>query len=225
MTGQTVGVIGAGNMGRSVVRRCVVAGHDVLLAARRPGQAEDAARAIAAEADDQAGSARAVSAQEAVTADLVVLALWHPHTVDVATAHADALDGKIVIDIANPLDETFTGLTLPPTTSAAEELARAVPGARVVKALNTITATTLGGEGIDGAALDTFVASDDREAKTAVVDLLTGLGLRALDGGVLANSRFLERMSAFGIELSLRYATGEAFGFKFLPQSGVGPAA
>ena len=108
-----------------------------------------------------------------------------------------------------------TGLILEPTTSAAEELARAIPGSIVVKAFNTVPAPTLLAAEIDGAALDTFVASDDDTAKGTVIGALHSSGLQALAAGLLANSRLLERLTAFGIELGQRYELG--FGFGYFP--------
>jgi 8-hydroxy-5-deazaflavin:NADPH oxidoreductase len=96
-------------------------------------------------------------------------------------------------------------------------MAKAAPGARVVKAFNTNLAVTLPEGNIGGIQLDTFVASDHAEAKAAVIEALAGSGLRALDAGALANSRVLEAMAALGIEIGDRYGLGQAFGFKYLP--------
>ena len=121
------------------------------------------------------------------------------------------------MDISTPLDETYEHLVLDPRTSGAEELAKAAPAARIVKAFNTNLAVTLPEGNIDGIQLDTFVASDDREAKAIVIAALAGSGLRAIDAGALANSRVLEAMAAFGIELGDHYGLGQAFGFMYLP--------
>ena len=86
-----------------------------------------------------------------------------------------------------------------------------------MKAFNTNLAVTLPDGHIDGVKLDTFVASDDADAKGMVIAALAGSGLRVLDAGALANSRVLEAMAAFGIELGDRYGLGQAFGFKYLP--------
>lgn len=176
MTSYIIGVVGAGGMGTGVTRRLTAAGHTVLVTDSKPGTAAAAAAEASA---GQPGQARAASAEDAASASIVVLALWYPGTVDFATQHRAALAGKIIIDIANPLDAAYTGLTLEPTTSTAEELARAIPGSTVVKAFNTVPAPTLLAAEIDGAALDTFVASDDDAAKSTVIGVLQDSGLRA----------------------------------------------
>lgn len=214
MAAPSFSVIGAGNMGTGIVRRLTAAGHRVMVTDHDPAKAAKAASEGGA---SQPGQARAASEQEAVGADIVVLALWYPGTVEFAKLHSAALGSKIVIDIANPFDETFTGLTLPPTTSAAEELAKVIPDSFVVKAFNTIPATTLLPADVDGQSLDILVASDHAAAKATVLEALQSSGLRAMDAGVLANSRLLERLIAFGIELGQRYGIGFEFGFKYLP--------
>lgn len=222
MNSYTIGVVGAGGMGTGITRRRTAAGHTVLVTDSKPGTA---AKVAADASAGQPGQARAASAADVIDAGIVVLALWYPGTADFAATHSAALAGKIIVDIANPLDATYTGLTLEPTTSAAEELARAVPGSTVVKAFNTVPAPTLLAAEIDGASLDTFVASDDDAAKHTVIGALHGSGLRALDAGALANSRLLERLTAFGIELGQRYELGFGFGFKYLPARVITPSS
>ena len=214
MAAHTISIIGAGNMGKGIVRRLTAAGHDVLVADHTPGTA---ARTAADSSAGQVGRATAVEEREALGADIVILALWYPATVDYARANSGPLAGKIVIDIANPLDDTYTGLIVPPSTSAAEELAKAIPASHVVKAFNTTPAPTLARAEVDGAALDVFVAADDADAKAVVLALLEGSALRPLDAGALANARLLERLTAFGIELGQRYGLGFDFGLKYLP--------
>jgi NADPH-dependent F420 reductase len=214
MSEQTIGIVGAGGMGRGIARRLTTAGRSVLITDNK----DDAAARVAQEASQgRPGTAHTASLEDVLSSDMVVLALWYPGTVDFATQHATALSGKIVIDIANPLSDTFTRLTVPPGTSAAEELARAVPGITVVKAFNTVPAPTLFDGTVGGTGLDTFVASDDDNAKKEVIALLDGSGLRALDAGSLDNAQLLERLCAFGIELGQRYQLGFNFGIKYLP--------
>jgi NADPH-dependent F420 reductase len=201
-------------MGAGVIARLTQAGHTVLVS----GHNAEKAAATAEEASaGQQGSAKAVDENVALEAGIVVLALWYPATVDFATENADKLAGKIVIDIAIPLDSTYTRLTTPPDTSAAEELSKAIPQSFVVKAMNTIPAGTLKVGEIGGIDVDAFVASDSQEATDTVIELLNGSGLRALDAGKLDNARLLERLTAFGIELGQRHGVGFDFGWKFLP--------
>jgi len=86
----------------------------------------------------------------------------------------------------------------------------------VVKAFNTQPAPPLFPGVVNRTALDTYVVSDDAQAKAIVLDLLPGTGLRGVDAGKLSNSRLLERLCAFGIEPANRYRT-DGFGFKFPP--------
>ncbi|GAB2520742.1 NADPH-dependent F420 reductase [Nocardia heshunensis] len=210
----TFGIVGAGSMGRAIATRLATAGHPVLLGDRHPERARQVAAEIAA---DLPAPVRATEVAGVVGADIVVVALWYPGTIDFARQYADDLRGKIVVDIANPLDETYTGLTLPPTTSAAEQLAGALPASLIVKAFNTVPAQVLIDGVLDDLPMDTFVAADDAATKAYVLDLLEGTGLRGIDAGVLANARLLERLTAFGIELGQRHGLGFGFGFKYLP--------
>jgi NADPH-dependent F420 reductase len=212
--GTSIGLVGAGGMGRSILRTLTHAGHDVTVADRDP---QEAASAAAEASTDGPGRPTAAPLGEALASDIVILAIWYPGTVELARAHGDTLRGTILVDVANPLDATYTGLTVEPTTSAAEELAKAVPGSRIVKAFNTLPSTTLAAGRVEGRRLDTFVASDDDGAKAQVLGLLQTSGMRALDGGALASSRLLERLTAFTIELSQRYDTGSAYAFGFQP--------
>jgi NADPH-dependent F420 reductase len=214
MASHTVGIIGAGNMGRSLVNRLTAAGHTVRVFDHKPDHAVEVAREASSA---NVGDAREASVHEVLDSEVVILALWYPATVEFATEHTDALRGKIVVDISNPLDDTYTRVSVPSHTSGAELLAQAIPGSHIVKAFNTLPSPTLATATIDTTALDAFVASDHEQSKGVVLDLVEGTGLRGLDAGTLDNSRVLERLTAFGIELGQRYGLGFDFGIKYLP--------
>jgi NADPH-dependent F420 reductase len=207
----TIGIVGAGNMGRSIATQLAKTGEGVTLADRNPGKAEAVVAEIAGD------GVRAADVSDALASDVVVLALWYPGTTDLAGEHAAELDGKIVVDITNPLDESWIRLGIDPSTSSAELLAEQLPGSRVVKAFNTTHAPALAEGQVDEVALDVLVASDDDAAKSQVSELVQAAGLRAIDAGRLDNARLLERLTAFQIELSQRYGLDFRLTFKLLP--------
>jgi NADPH-dependent F420 reductase len=207
----SIGIVGAGNMGRSIATQLAKTGEGVTLADRNPGKAEAVIAEIAGD------GARAADVSDALASDVVVLALWYPGTTDLAGEHAAELDGKIVVDISNPLDESSIRLGIDPSTSSAELLAEQLPGSRVVKAFNTTHAPALAEGQVDEVALDVLLASDDDAAKSQVSELVQAAGLRAIDAGRLDNARLLERLTAFQIELSQRYGLDFRLTFKLLP--------
>jgi predicted dinucleotide-binding enzyme len=224
-----VTVIGTGNMGRAISRRLARGGADVLLvgkdleATRRVAAEAAAADETGVQADDfrkalagTAGSIRAAELADALAEDVVVLALWHQQALDFARANAAALSGKVVVDIANPLNATYDGLVTPPGSSAAEELARVAPGTRVVKAFNTTFAPTLAAGAVAGQPLDVFLAGDDADAKTVVARLIEAAGLRALDVGPLERARQLEGLGLLHIVLQGTLGTGFASAVKIV---------
>lgn len=138
----------------------------------------------------------AAASGDDLTGDLVVLAVWYPVTKEVVSQYGDALAGKVVIDISNPVNvETFDGLVTPPDSSAAEELAKLGPaGAQVVKAFNTTFAGTLLEAQVAGQPLDVLIAGDDAEAKSRVSRFVEDAGLRPIDVGPLRRARELEAL-------------------------------
>jgi 8-hydroxy-5-deazaflavin:NADPH oxidoreductase len=202
-------------MGRGIAQRVAVAGSAVWIYDRAERAAT--AAADAARGPGVAGEIRPRPLADVLVADIVVLAIRYPATLELAAAHRGELANRIVVDICTPLDDTYEHLALPPNDSGAEQLTRVIPQSRIVKAFNTNLGVTLPVGAIDGQPLDTFVASDDEQAKATVIAALAGSGLRALDAGALRNSRVLEAMAALGIEIGDRYGLGQTFGFKYLP--------
>lgn len=198
-----IGIIGAGNMGAAFAKRLSAAGHDVTITARDPAKAEQAAAAAG-------GSVRAVPGDQiARGADVLIVATYFhdaPEALRAADGAAGDLSGKTVIDITNPLTPDMSGLSIGHTTSAAEEIQKAVPGAHVVKAFNTIFAQVLGGTG----TAQVLYAGDDAGAKGAVRALIESAGFEAVDAGPLANARTLEPLGLLNIYLG--YVAGRGTG-------------
>lgn len=195
-----VTVIGAGNMGSAFVSQLVKAGHAVSVTAR------DAAKAAAVAAAHP--GATAVAAQgAAVGADLVVLATGYGDAAAALQA-AQVQPAQAVIDITNPLTADYMGLTLGHSTSAAEEIAKAVPNAAIVKGFNTVFAQVLakGADAGNGQKVSVFLASDNAEAKQSAKALATSLGFDVVDAGGLKNARYLEPLA--GLNIYLGYGAG-----------------
>jgi len=130
-----------------------------------------------------------------VTGDVVVLAVPYPAVADIVAKRGHELAGKVVVDISNPLDfETFDSLTVPADSSAAAELAEALPQSRVLKAFNTNFAATLASRTIGGLPTTVLVAGDDADAKALLLGIVTAGGLRGLDAGSLRRARELEAL-------------------------------
>lgn len=207
----SIGIVGAGNMGASIATQLAKTGEPVTLTDRNLGKAESVVARIARE------GVSAANVSATLASDVVVLALWYPGTTDFAAEHDAELDGKIVIDISNPLDESWVRLATDPSTSSAELLAQQLPGSRIVKAFNTTHAPALADGQVEETALDVLLAGDDDAAKARVGELVTAAGLRPIDAGRLDNARLLERLTAFQIELSQRYELDFRLTFKLLP--------
>jgi 8-hydroxy-5-deazaflavin:NADPH oxidoreductase len=196
-----VTIIGAGNMGRGVGHRLVAGGHDVTVVDRDP---EEAGR-LAEELRDAAQGVANVEAAGPgadLRGEVVILAVCYPGTLELAKELGDRLAGKVVVDIANRVNETFDGLATAPGTSAAEEAAATMPaGTWVIKAFNTTFSGTLVEGQVAGQPLDVFIAGDDEEAKETVAQLVRDGDLRAIDVGPLERARQLEGLGLLGITL------------------------
>jgi predicted dinucleotide-binding enzyme len=197
-------IIGTGNMARGLGMRAVAGGHRVTLLGTEQEKAEGLARELGA-------AVKAGTVGDALTGDVVVPAVWYPVTLDLARRYGDALGGKVVVDITNPLDVEAFEPIVPDAGSAAEELAAAAPGAKVVKAFNTTFAGTLAGGGQVGEQpLDVFLASDDDDAKQTVAQLAESMGLRPVDAGPLRRARQLEALGY--VHMAVQEPLGTGFG-------------
>ena len=149
-----------------------------------------------------------------VTGDIIVLAVPYPAVADVLAQRGDSLAGKVVVDITNPLNfETFDSLTVPTDSSAAAEIAAALPQSRVVKAFNTNFAATLAAGTLGGQSTTVLIAGDDEDAKSLVAKVVSGGGLRAIDAGQLRRARELEALGFLQITLAAREKVSWTGGF------------
>lgn len=192
-----VTVIGSGNMARGIANRLLAGGHGITILGHHAGDAE----ALAGELNGSVDTG--VAGDSIEDAEVFVLATPYEAADSILGQYGDALSGKAIVDISNPVDwQTFDGLVTPADSSASEEIAKSVPdGAHLVKAWNTVFAGTLSGGQVAGHPLDVFVAGDDAESKETVISLIKSDGSNALDAGPLRRARELERLGFFGITL------------------------
>ena len=187
-----IAVLGTGAVGRTLARAFSDLGHDVVVGTRDPDETS--------RREEWAGSQIPLEPLEtaATEAELVVNATNGTASLAVLErVGADNLAGKVLLDVANPLDfsQGFPPtLTVKDTDSLAEQIQRAHPEAHVVKSLNTVNAAVMVDPGSVGDGDTTvFVAGDDASARAVVKELLVALGWRdviELDG--LDNARGLE---------------------------------
>ena len=192
----TVTIIGSGTMATVIGTRASTHGHAVEIMSR------DAAKAQALA--DRIGHGATVGTFGAKPAgDIVVLAVLFGGAVDVAQQYGDALAGKVVVDITNPLNfETFDSLTVASDGSAAAEIAEALPQSRVLKAFNTNFASTLAAGKVGTLDTTVLIAGDDADAKSDLAGVITSGGLEAIDAGSLARARELEAIGFLQITLA-----------------------
>jgi predicted dinucleotide-binding enzyme len=202
-------IIGTGNMARGIGARALAGGHDLTIVGKDEERAQEAASALE-------GTVRTAVAGDPIDADIVVLAVYYPDARGAVEQYADQLAGKPVVDITNPVNETFDGLVVPPDGSATQELAALAPEARFVKAFNTTFARTLGPGQVSGQQLDVLIAGDDEGAKHAVASLARDGGLNPIDTGPQHRARELEALGLLHMLLQDRLGTGFASAVKFL---------
>lgn len=193
-------LIGTGNMGSALAKQLTRAGHAVRITARDPAKAQALAAA-------NTGAVAAAPADAMAGSDVVIVATGYADAVP-ALCSLGSLAGKVVIDITNPLTADFMGLTLGYDTSAAEEIAKALPEAEVVKAFNTLFAQVLadGPQFADGQVAPAFFAGDSERAKQTAKALIESLGFTPIDAGPLKNARYLEPLG--GLNIYLGYGAG-----------------
>jgi hypothetical protein len=206
-----VTIIGTGNMARGIGKRLVAGGHDVTVLGKETADAE----AVVADIGG-GGSASAGRSGDPIADDVVVLAVYYPDAKAAVEGYGDGLSGKVVVDISNPVNETYDALVTPPDGSAAQELAASAPGARVVKAFNTTFANTLQEGRVRDEPLDVLIAGDDEDAKGTVAQLARDGGLRPVDAGPLARARELEAAGLLHISVQGTLGTNFASALKLL---------
>jgi 8-hydroxy-5-deazaflavin:NADPH oxidoreductase len=174
----TLTILGTGNMGQAIAAIAAKGGHSV----QQLGEND---------------------LDTPVSGDIVVLAVPYPAVSDVIAKRGDQLAGKIVVDITNPLNfETFDSLVVPADSSAAAEIAAALPSSRVLKAFNTTLAGTLAAGTVGPLTTTVLIAGDDADAKSTLANVVTSGGLNVIDAGSLKRARELEAVGFLQLTLA-----------------------
>ncbi|MEV4686176.1 NADPH-dependent F420 reductase [Microbacterium sp. LWH3-1.2] len=200
-----VTVIGTGNIGSAVAAVAARGGAAVQLLGRDPEKTSGVAAGVGATAGEVG---------DALTGDIVVLAVPYAALAELTEQYRDQVDGKVVVDVTNPVDfATFDDLTVPADSSAAAELQKKLRGAHVVKAFNTNFAGTIATGQVGDLPTTVLVAGDDDAAKQSLIDLITAAGVEAASIGSLKRARELEAFAFLQITLAAQGIVGWDGGF------------
>ncbi len=182
-----IGIIGSGHVGGNLGTLWARAGHEVFFSSRHPDR-------LAGLVEAAGPRARLGTVAEASAFGEVLLFAPNFWSADKALAAAGPMAGKVLIDATNPYKIGGGGIVraLPETTTAAAELAKAVPAARVVKAYSTVPADYLTGEPDRRRGLAVFFCGDDAAAKAVVASLIVDSGFEPVDVGPLSRAGEIE---------------------------------
>lgn len=194
-----IGIIGSGNMGGNLARLWAAEGHEIMLTSTSPIQTKEVADSIGR-------NVTTGTTKETVNFGNVVVFAFPYSSLEDVISKGGSFDNKIIIDLINPLTDDALDLLIGHNTSAAEEISHRLQKAKVIKAFNTIASPVMQSElGIkfNGVAPDVYYCGGDEESKKVVKQLIEDIGFEAIDAGPLTNSRFLEPMAEFVIQLAI----------------------
>jgi predicted dinucleotide-binding enzyme len=205
-----IGIIGAGNVGTALTKLLTAKGHEIMLSfSKDASKLAQTAKAL--------GATSGSVAEAVAFGDVIVVATPYPATQDALAQAGNPTGKKVVWDCTNALKADMSGLAIGTTTSAAEEIQKAAPWARVVKAIPPFAELMhTGSVRIGNKGVGVFVASDDTEAKRVVTSLVQDLGAEATEGGPLANARYIEPAGYLLVQLAYMQGLGPKIGLSLL---------
>jgi 8-hydroxy-5-deazaflavin:NADPH oxidoreductase len=199
---KTIAIIGAsGDMGPAIAKALVNCNYRLLLTSGDKSKLGKLAACLKAKTPTAEVAVIECEKEACWEADIILLAVPYRVEMEMADKIREVTTRKVVIDLSNPLNESYDHLITAPGTSAAEELQKALPNSKVVKAFNTIFATDFTQPIKEGKQIKTFIVGDDQEALQTVSEMATAMGLKPVLYGNLSASRNLEQMILQLIEL------------------------
>ena len=194
-----IGILGTGSVGQTVGGKLVAMGHDVMMGAR----AADNAKVVGFA--ERTGGRAGTFASAAAHGEIVINCTRGDTSLATLEKLQAELAGKILIDVANPLDfsEGYPPhLTVSNTDSLAEQIQRALPDTFVVKSLNTVNAAVMIEPSRVPGRHTVFVSGNDKHAKGKVSDLLRGFGWQSIiDLGDIGSARAAEQLLPLWVRL------------------------
>ncbi len=200
---------GTGPAGSNLAARLASVGYDVVIGSRSKYRAMEVRDRLVERYAELIGRLHYGDNATAADCDVVINATPWDSAATTAKEHAPALDGKVVVSMANALVKVgpeFQPL-VPPRGSVAAHVQAAVPGCRVVAAFHHLPAKELGqlDHPIDS---DVLICGDDHEAVAQISEIVAKIpGCRPLDAGELSNATAIEAFTAVLLQLNVRYKT------------------
>ena len=194
-----IGVLGTGAAGQTVAEKLIALGHDVMMGARSADNEKVLGFA------QRTGGRAGTFADASEHGEMVINCTRGDTSLAMLSGLAAELRGKVLIDVANPLDfsQGFPPhLTVSNTDSLAEQIQRALPGTFVVKSLNTVNAAVMIEPSRVPGPHTVFVSGNDQKAKGKVMDFLRSLGWQSIiDLGDITSARAAEQLLPLWVRL------------------------
>ena len=210
-----IAILGSGGVGQDLGLGFLGLGHEVKMGSRDPNKKDIKDWLAKAGTKASAGT----FGEAAAFGDLAVLAtLWSGTENAIKLAGSANLAGKVVIDTTNPLlfrPDALPALAVGGNDSAGEQIQRWLPGARVVKAFNSVNHAHMVHPSFPGGPPDMFLCGDDESARTQVAAICRDLGWGVIDMGGMAAARLLEPLALIYIQAAIRTGSWD-YAFKLM---------
>ena len=206
-----LGIIGTGSISKALCTALTHKGYSVMVGGRNL----DSAREIAGAMDHFASAGSIANAVH--YGEVIFLAVPYK-AVEEVLRNTDSYRGKIVVDCTNPVVFTeYPELAIGHTTSAAEQISKMIPEAKVIKAFNTAMAKQIeNGPYFGPNDGSMFYCGDDEDAKASVHKIITATGFQPIDCGPLHSARLLEPLAVLMMRMGFSQGMGDEIAIKLL---------